>query len=390
LPSVPSLHRQSNEFLHLPEWHYRNLTKLIFNRIIIFDRLQIPAVRQVETWHKKGGTMIGTTARFIVSGAVLLLFVGCSVDMGEILEHPQQINPSKEFEVALVNQYALFLNSSTAAQAISRDSMHLAVGFPNGYSVVSAKCYYANGLNVLKMASAMDTAAAEKAMADSAVIYKSRATAMQGTPQFVALLKNRSYQAKDENGDSMEVNTDAIKNWSAWGGRINLAIPAGTPADTSLITEGMAVSVISKSVFIWVTLKAKSTAGQDTLYYYTKTAALIDTATIDAGSIVYAPLKVTTAGTKPAYPSKQETAALSVWTTGGENVVVNFKAVYREALALEVFNISGMRVADLSAMLPGSNGTVTWSARRGAVKPGMYILRLKTRNGVVSTPLKVM
>lgn len=326
--------------------------------------------------------------------ATTLLFIGCSVDSVQIIEHPKHVNPSAQFEVSLVNQYALILNGASVPQSVNRDSLHLAIGLPSGYSVVAAKYYFANALSVLKLATKMDSATAEQAVKDSTALYKSRALVMQNTPQFVTNLKHRTYMAKNEDeDDSMKVNTDAVVNWSAWGGKVSIAIPSGTLADTSLDTMGMSLGVISKSVFIWLTLTAKNSLGQDTLLYFTKTAAmpaLSDTANTDIGEIKYAPLSITNSGIKLTVSPKQDHSTLSgSWNPGSGRLVIQFRAICKDAIALEVFNVSGKKVADLSPALFGSNGFISWNIKNSAAQAGLYILRLKTRNGSISTTVSV-
>ncbi len=331
----------------------------------------------------------------VLSAGAMLLSGGCSIDMGQILEHPKQVAPSAQFEVSMVNQYLLVFNGATLSENVNRDSIHLAVGFPDGYSVVGAKCYFANSLNVLKLASKIDSAAAEQAIKDSAVVYKSRAVAMQASPSYTDVLRHRSYEA--ENADdtmSITVNTDLVKNWSAWGGKVNIAIAAGTPADTSMDTMGMSLGVISKSVFVWLTLKAKNTTGQDTLLYFSKTGSMpvsSDTENLDIGQITYAALKVTNSGVRLSDRLKNESSAISVMSCpGSDRIIIHFRAVYQDASGLEVFNASGIKVADLTSSIAGSNGSIAWSTKDGAPKPGMYILRLKSKKGNFSTTIRVL
>jgi len=324
-----------------------------------------------------------------------MLFIGCSMDVGEVLEHPKQVAPSAQFEVSMLDQYLMILNGSTVSGSVVRDSIHLAVGLPAGYSVVAAKYYFPNNLKPLKMASAMDSVAAIQAIKDSASVYKSRASAMQSTPQFVGILKHRSYSAANPNDTvSITVNTDSVKNWSAWGGTVNITIPAGAAADTMVDTMGMTLGIISRPVFVWITLMSKNIAGPDTLYYFSKTAAmpaLSDTANVDKGQITYVPLIVTNSGIRFADQSKKDSRAVSVFSyPGGDKVVINFPARYKEATGLEVFAVSGMKVADLSSALSGSNGSFTWSIKNSRVQPGLYFVRLKSREGIISTPLRIL
>jgi hypothetical protein len=333
----------------------------------------------------------------IVALWMMLSFNGCSMDVGQVLEHPKQVKPSDQFEATVLNQYVWMDTASKALQTVTRDSIHLAVGMPDGYSVVAAKYYYASNLNILKLATKIDSAAAEQMLKDSSAAYKSRATAMQSSPQFVNILKGRSYKAENAtNGDSISVNTDAVKNWSAWSGKISISIPAGTPVDTMIAdpSTGMDFGVISKPVFLWLTLKAKSSAGLDTLYYFTTTGILpdpSDAANTDRGQITFTTLSVSNSAVRLSSHSKKDSPVMSIYSCpGNDNVIVQFNANYKDATALQVFNASGMKVADLSSALSGSKGSFTWNTKNYTIKPGMYILRLKSRKGIFSAPLRVL
>jgi hypothetical protein len=295
----------------------------------------------------------------------------------------------------MLNQYLVVFSGTSLTQNVNRDSIHLAVGTPDGYSVVSAKYYYANNLNILKLASKMDSAAAEQAAKDSANVYKSRATVMQNSPAFTDILKHRTYVASNADDTmTITVNTDVVKNWSSWDGKINITIPQGTAPDTTMDTMGMPLGIISKSVFVWITLKAKSAMGLDTLLYFTKTGSMpvaSDTANLDIGQIMYAPLKVTNSGVRLTEQIKKDNGGFSAYSyPGGEKVIINFPAFYKEATGLEVFTVSGMKIADLTSAIAGSNGSVAWSTKNSAVKPGLYILRIKSMKGIFSTTVRVL
>jgi hypothetical protein len=116
-----------------------------------------------------------------------------------------------------------------------------------------------------------------------------------------------------------------------------------------------------------------------------------DTSTTDRGAIEYAPLNVTSVSTAPLLSSVKNYPSLSaVAIAGTGKVAITLGETFRGASSLEVFNLSGTRVGNLSSTLHGSPGTITWDAKQNRVSPGMYVLRVKTGNISASIQCRVV
>lgn len=329
-------------------------------------------------------------------GIALLLFTSCSFDTAGIIDHPSKVNEGQQFEVSLYNQFQHITNGSTITMDIIRDSLHVSVGAPQGWTVESARYYVARDWDIVTLASRLnDTVALALAIRDSSMAFKARATPMTSDPGFADLLSGRIYQAADKTKrDSIDIETDSIP-WTSFRGYTNILYTKGTPVDTLSINEltGDTIGASVMPVFAWVTLRAPTNARQDTLFYFSKTAAmppLTDTLTIDIGAMSYGAITV---GTASVLASKTVSNAhgIAIRVRPGSNeIVIHLGGLTAQTTALGIYNLSGACIADLSHLLNRSTGVIHWNTQGKMLKQGMYVLRCKTKNGMVAKTVQLI
>jgi hypothetical protein len=329
-------------------------------------------------------------------GVALFLCIGCSFDTSSIIDHPTKVNEGQQFEVSLYNQFQHITNGSTISMDIIRDSLHVSVGASQGWTVESARYYVARNWDIVSLASRLnDTVALALAIRDSSIAFKARATAMIADPGFAGQFSGRIYQAADQTKhDSMIVVTDSIP-WTSFRGYTNILYTQGTPVDTLSINDltGDTTGVAVMPVFAWVTLRAPSASRQDTLFYFSKTAAmppLTDTADIDIGAMSYAAITV---GTAAVIASKTVSKAQGIsirMHPRSDALFIDLGALAAQTTALGIYNLSGACIADLSHLLNRSTGVIHWNTQGKMLKQGMYLLRCKTKNGMVAKPVQLI
>ncbi|MBN1130073.1 MAG: hypothetical protein JXA71_13865, partial [Chitinispirillaceae bacterium] len=237
-------------------------------------------------------------ASTLVAGTALLLCIGCSFDTMNIIDHPARVSEGQQFEASLYNQFIHITNGGKINMDIIRDSLHVAVGTPEGWTIESARFYVARDWDIVSLASQLDdTVALALAIRDSSIAFKARATAMNADPGFVTALAGRSYQAADKyDNNAIVVETDSIGSWTCFRGVAGIMYTRGTPVDTIMVdSTGDTTGISVMPLFAWVTLRAPASSRQDTLIYFSKTAAmppLDDSGSIDVGEMAYAAITV--------------------------------------------------------------------------------------------------
>jgi len=91
-------------------------------------------------------------------------FTGCAIDYSQIVDHPAGAKPQDTISVSMINIVTVLSNSSRLIQRVTRDSLHVAMGLPQGWSVVSADCYIAEDTRLAKMIGSLEDTAATVAM----------------------------------------------------------------------------------------------------------------------------------------------------------------------------------------------------------------------------------
>jgi hypothetical protein len=328
--------------------------------------------------------------------SALFLCIGCSFDTIRIIDHPARVSEGQQFEVSLYNQFQHLTNSGTISTDIIRDSLHVAIGAPAGWTIESARFYVARDWDIVSLASQLkDTIALALAVRDSSIAFRSRAAAMTVDAGFASVLKGRSYQATDKkDSNAIQVETDSVDSWTCFRGFTNILYTGGTTVDTiSIDSTGDTTGISITPVFAWVTLRAPSSSRQDTLIYFSKTAtmaALEDTTDVDIGEMSYSAIAVGAASVMTSKNVLKTRHMVVRAPVGSKNVTIDLGESARDASALGIYSLSGALIEDLSPLLRRSSAVISWNAGGERAKTGMYIVRCVTSKGMVSQTIQIV
>jgi hypothetical protein len=361
--------------------------------------------------------MLAKIIRATLLSAALLMYAGCSVDMSAIFDHPDQIKPGNSFPVKLGNIYMYMTNGSEAMFAAIRDSLHVLIGTPEGWEVEEVKFYIADHWKIITMSQdVMDSTELLRMLEDSLAVFETRAEAMSGGVSDPVPLAGQIFEASSMDGsetDSVEV--DEVAQWYAFGAPANILIQPGRRMDTVFVVADSLIDTVDTTtpvsidtlgmtaipITIYARLKAASTNGTDTLYYYTKTGALptnepVDTtdmmamlAAADLGSMSYAVIEVTPDA------AARETAGRSMVLRAGpypnpftDKVTLELAEDMGTLGGAQVYSIRG----DLIAGLEPRGGRIVWDgvcSDGSRAAPGAYYVRVRHENGVFSAKVNL-
>ena len=368
----------------------------------------------------------------------LALMIGCSgVDSTQVLVHPEAVTPSATFDVALVNLYT-YIDTAGAviSNDVTRDSLHLLIGLPESWDVTEAKAAVVKDMGtegLLAMQADLTDLQSAAALLEQ---YKASATALVVDDALAGVFSGDTVSAHGGVADSsVEVVMDQVARLKGFGGPVNISIPAGSNADTVLPLDSMiafvnstglvpdstmtmlnsltnfpglkipdTLGIVMVPVVVFLKIKAGSTEGDDTLYYFTKTGSMgqapspIITAVtlvypqmkpmlsgLESGDMVYVPVTVSNA------------ASVVVRKTGGsfDNVSVvadRSSGTVRISLGsfagvhpvVEVYSLRGARIASPGMQQRSGSAAVVWNGtdlRGNRVPAGTYLLRISGDHG---------
>lgn len=275
------------------------------------------------------GILYTVFCALLIAGAV-----GCSgFDKTSVLVHPTTATTADTIDVALVNLYTYISSGSTVLSTVKRDSLHLLAGLPASWEILSAGMYSARDLTATELLALQSAGSIVSAAAGSLASYAAKMVPLPSNNNWVATIKSRTIPAHDKsNGATISVDAKKVGNWQGFAAPIDLTLAQSSPVDTMLPMDsvlamveqtGMAsassvatakqqlrllpgfdsVGVIMVPIVLFLKVKTAAVAGTDTLYYYTKTAAIpaenIDTLNglvpdPDRGDMVYVPITLGT------------------------------------------------------------------------------------------------
>ena len=325
--------------------------------------------------------------------------IGCAVDSTVILEHPNTAQPGQVISVKMADLLIYQFSDTNVVQlGITRDSFHVAVGAPQGYSVSSVKMYAAKNYHILKKTQGItDTTGIENALTDSLTTFQSRATTMSSDASKAYYFSKRLIMAKegDAPANSVYTSTDSIAAWSVYSGKLGLSIPTGTLADyTTKKSNGVSDSTatIMIPVYVYLSITTRPTPSVDTLYYFTSTDSLSrnDTGTggFTSPNWVYHPLTVQNTGI--TYKASRGSSLWSMmYNPAARDVAVYYNALQGHHLTIDVYSASGVAVKQL--IVPNNTGAgqgvAHWNGTNsagGAAPAGTYIISVKNGTSCIS------
>lgn len=319
----------------------------------------------------------------IFAAFIAAWLAGCTVDTLIIIKQPAVAGQGETFVVGAVDFIWDMDSASKAPDSISRDSVHVGVGLPAGWEVISAKACPAPHFRPLKASiNKLDTNLRNQLIADTLAACESRAFALGADSGVRAMLKGRTFRGVPASPETLgkpdSVVVDKVAHWFGFGGRIDVFVPAGQPADT--ITNDQAAKALP--VYIYLTLKAPLHDTGARIVYYSKTGPLDTTAyrtasNRDRGSMVYRPIRLvppTAARPRPASPGRD----FSVLRSAGGAVHISLPAASGAGRVLELRSSSGALLRSWPAASLAA-GQVQWDgtdAAGRAMPAGRYVLSL--------------
>lgn len=243
----------------------------------------------------EGGTMRRLKAIALTSLAVLV--VGCSLDRITVIDHPDAVSPGQSFQATMASLYIYITPYSVVSQTVVRDSLHFAVGVPDGWDVSSVAYYAAKDFRIAKLAGVEDTMALEQLLADSLARFSAQKSAMISNPSVAQDLLGKSIQARDMDSDTaFAVQTSQIAQWSSFSAEVNIELEAGAPVDSFYADSSDSIGLTIVPIFLFAQLTASQNQGMADLYYFSKTGPIpeeFDTSgSIDRGDLLWMPVQV--------------------------------------------------------------------------------------------------
>jgi hypothetical protein len=231
------------------------------------------------------------------AAAALSLLSACTLDSLIVLKGPLSIGRADTFAFGAVDIILDASSSNQPADSIHRDSIHVGVGLPAGWQVVSAKACPAPHFRPAKASvNGLDTNVRNRLLLDTLGACEGRAVALVDDPGVKEFLKGRTIRANaspDSLGRSFLLKADTVPQWFGFAGRIDVSVPAGAPADTVVDTTAFK----ALPVYVYLSIKAgdRDTSVRVVLFSKTgrlDTAAFSNSANQDRGALVYRPMTV--------------------------------------------------------------------------------------------------
>ncbi len=338
----------------------------------------------------------------------LMAMIGCTTDTAQIIEHPTTTQPGSTITVKLASAFAYGTFGKMYFSQVSRDSLHVLLGLPEGWSVEGIDCYVAKDYKAAKslaeiqdFESLMQDPANQdlvQEFQDSLVSFELRKTPMPADPSLNGSLAGRSFTASayDPSQGDIDVDADSITNWNAFSSKISLSYQAATKTDTFIVLdsamkaavqEGMpgmfflsdTVGITVVPMFVFARIKTGDEAGEYQLYYYTKTNSIANYNDLDQGSMAYAtvvldpnaPVKTARNSTMTAGALKANPAVFS----GSTRIQLPSEAV--SGAKVSILSLRGQVIKSFGDISSGTS-QISWdgtdqSGKR--VKSGTYIVR---------------
>lgn len=293
--------------------------------------------------------------------------------------------------------------ASQPADSIYRDSIHFGLGLPAGWEVISAKACPAPHFRPARASvNHLDTNFRNQLIQDTLLACESRAIALGVDPGVRMFLKGRTIRANaspDSMGKPFNVKTDTVPQWFGFGGRIDISVPAGSPADTVLDTT----SFKALPVYIYLSLKAPDRDTTARLIFFSKTGRL-DTSVFasssnqDRGALVYRPIVVGNPVSLPSRVSPAAGRALSVARSGPGILLINLPAHPGSGPAalwhsLEIRNSAGAVLRSWPGPSLSGRASLAWNGEDAAGRPlpaGRYVLVLTGWQAALAQPFPLL
>lgn len=347
-----------------------------------------------------------TWQKMLLSAAWCLAATGCAVDGVNVTEYTSRTDPNGTVTAKYSHLVMVMSTSRNLVQAIRRDSLHLGLGLPAGWTVASAGYYAALHFRPLRdffHDGQVDTQRLLLAMTDSLAAFESRKQALEADPGMLAYFQNRTFTASDSAKHDTTLNTDSVGQWAGYRGLLGINLAAGEPMDTFFLdtSSGAMFDTIGLTlipVYVYVTLRANSTPGLYSIFSYGKSGPVpdpLDTSlNVDAGDFAYFPVQVGPVALEKAPAAGPADFWLDAYPNPARGPVsIRFRTGREPGPALEVFSVGGALVRKLGLPEIPAAGALSWDGRdqRGApVQSGAYVLRLRDGGRSIAKKIQIV
>ncbi len=353
---------------------------------------------------KGGAPMTKRFSAIVVLTAALTFFGGCAVDSYNVIEHPEQVQPGATFEASFLNFVFVTSTGAVLVNEVNRDSLHLAMGFPDGWSVSNVRQYTADHLDLTsyfsleegeEQDSPLDNPELMALVTDSFPMYRTRSQPIPDAPDQVSFFESGEFDISDSAVVTLEGSS--VAQWSAYSGFLGLSFPIGTEMDSVIALENLDTALISPGqeidslgykvvpVFVFASVSAPAQERTDTLYYYAKTGPLPDLAdtmqiNLDLGDWAVQTVQIT---------PDAAAGPLARYRSGGNEIQyrpdggVTFSFSERKDYKIEVFSMNGTRLWTAA----GIGAQAEWrglNSRGRSIAPGNYLALVQTGDRVNS------
>ncbi len=369
----------------------------------------------------------------VLAGTALFgVLIGCSgVDSTQVLVHPDSLVTSQTVDVAIVNLYTYFDTAgSVLSQDITRDSLHLMVGMPASWEVSGVKAAVVNDMNTSALLALQGNLVDAQSAAALLAQYEASATALAADDGVPASLVGDTVTARSGTGDgAIEVAVDDLAQARGFSGPVNITIAKGSNADTTLAFDSMiafvgesgmvpdstmesanallnypllskpdSVGIVTVPVIIFMKLTAGPEVGDDTLVYFTKTAAMDQAPSpilatiallspetapmlsgIESGDMIFMPVSVLDESGTVQGQSRPSYAGVHITSDGVAGTVrIGMGSAPVNGTVVSVYSLQGALVTTLGAAQAVPGGFIWRGTDQSgrSVNDGTYVFRI--------------
>jgi hypothetical protein len=370
----------------------------------------------------------------VLAGTALLgVLIGCSgFDSTQVLVHPDSLATSQTVNVAIVNLYTyLDTAGSVLSQDITRDSLHLMVGMPASWEVSEVKAAVVNDMNTSALLALQGKIVDKQSGAALLAQYEASATPLAEDDGVTAVLAGQTVDARSATGEgnTIPITVDDIAQTKGFSGPVDVAITKGSTADTTLALDSIlafvsgsgmvpdstmesvtallnypllkkpdSVGIVMVPVIIFMKLTAGTDVGDDTLVYFTKTAAMDQAPSpiiatiallspetapmlsgIESGDMIFMPVSVLDESGTVRGQSGPSYSGVHITSDGMAGTVrIGMGSAPVNGVMVSVYSLQGALVTTLGAAQAVPGGFI-WrgtdlSGR--SVKDGTYVFRI--------------
>ena len=337
--------------------------------------------------------------KLILATALFMFFVGCSMDVTTIIEHPSQAAPGSSYKTSFISSY-LYLNTAPRfSSTVTRDSIHLAVGLPVGWQVLSMNYYAATNFSAIKAINGISEAALQQALVDSFTAFESRKAPMTRDASVTTRLAHRTFQVYDSAArETLTVAIDSIANWQSFSARFGVTFAANTPTDTFIRGDSVSqitgatvpdtIGITMVPVFFYATIQTGTTLGDHRVFIFEKSGSMVSNKNfnVDTGSMAMAKITLTNVAVVNRGVFTHKGAGLTV-TPQQNSFLITLNSAIQGEIQTRILAPNGTYVAE-ATMRTTDNGKSyqsIWDG--GAARAGVYLVECRQAGKSYSTAL---